>query len=294
MSQETSNNKIVKFETRVCDLCKEIGQVEAVEMLPGNGILFECKHDSGKECEWAVYSEGLGSLRNIKNDRNISAEIECPQCHNLGVIKTERADNTRPDRYRYRISHPNGGRCRISKESRHIVLKALGRYIEPTGLVATPTIAPLREDKQQQQQQQERPRRQEIVRKERRPYKKRERIQCPICNEMGNAFMHDNSLVVMHYRGQKGNRKATQEGHFMTTLEQKKKFMNATTTRTLNSFQKLKLEKQIDQSEKAHLIEVMKSVQKDALSIQKQNNKLLKDVAACLEKISNEQPNSSG
>ena len=109
MSQQ---NKVVKVEIRVCDLCKEVGRVEAVEMLPGGGILFECNHDSGKHCEWAVY-EGFENLRNAKTERMLTPEIKCPKCNEMGVVKTERDDSRRPDRYSYRISHPAGRDCRL-------------------------------------------------------------------------------------------------------------------------------------------------------------------------------------
>src|ERR687897_481326 len=99
--------RMLNIETKECNLCKNIGRIEPVEIVPSGGILFECRHPDGTLHEWASFS-GLDNLRSVKTDRLRSEEIECPQCNRNGLIKTERLDLKRPDRYSYRISHPDG------------------------------------------------------------------------------------------------------------------------------------------------------------------------------------------
>lgn len=201
------NNQQEEHETIKCPICDRPGKVQAVEGVPGDGILYECIHEDGKVCEWARFEGGLGSFKNIKADRMISPEIECPQCGSKGVIKTERNDNNRPDRYSYRISHPNGSRCFIRKENRAVVLKALGRYIEPSTTTApapaTDAITALP--------------------KRKREYHRRPQIRCPKCNEMGSASNYDhlNIMAVIHHFG--GVKKPL--WHHMSTPKLRKQFL---------------------------------------------------------------------
>ena len=67
-------------------------------------------------------NEGFEDFRNIKTDRENTPEIKCPVCHKQGVVKTERDDENRTDRYSYKILHPNGSKCTVSKgENRDIL-----------------------------------------------------------------------------------------------------------------------------------------------------------------------------
>ena len=201
MIQETQEKKM---EAVPCRLCSEMGIVRPVEVLPGGGVLFECAHDSGKLCEWAAY-EGWGQLRNAKNDRMASPEIqECPKCHEPGVIKTERDDSTRPDRYSYRISHPDGRRCRLSGKDRDVILKLLGRYI-PNKEGATTTVVQTTGN-----------------RKKKRKYTKDlPKITCPRCNDQASAAVYNGAMTCIHYVKNSGPIQ-----HRMITPDEKRKFVN--------------------------------------------------------------------
>lgn len=221
--QEEQQEQIVKKVTKPCDLCGKVGEVVAVEMLPGNGILFECKHDDDgssssssedkKIHEWAAF-QSLSSLRNIKIDRGSNPEIKCPKCTEIGVIKTERDDEKRPDRYSYRISHPDGHRCRMSGKNRDEVLKYLNRYIPDSNE---------REDKKNegetQMQQQQQQKKHKHVRGPKQP-----QIVCPECSQTGSAAIYQRGThpCVVH---QHGDGKNTQ--HTMKTLEQRHAFILA-------------------------------------------------------------------
>ena len=235
MSQQ---KKIIKTETKACDLCGNMGRVTAVEMLPGGGILFECHHGKRKMHEWAEY-KGFEDLRNIKVDRDSSTEMKCPKCSEIGVIKTERDDTKRPDRYSYRISHPDGRRCRLSGKNRDEVLKILSRYIPNTA-------------------EQQSLSKQETHRKNRHL----EQIVCPECEKVGGAADYKKSLTVVH---QTGNGKNVQ--HKMQTIVQKQRFLNAVTTNTLSSYRKQQVENGILKAEKEALIDYFQSVNHEGASI---------------------------
>ena len=197
MSQK-QKNKIIKTETRACDLCGELGRIEAVELLPGGGTLFECHHADGKMHEWATY-DGFQDLRNIKTDRENTPEIECPVCHRQGVVKTERDDAKRPDRYSYRISHPDASRCWIKKEHRDAVLKALGRYIPK--IENSTTVVQIIDKK-----------------KKKREYHERSKLPCPKCTEIGSFHPEMNPPEVIHHYG---NSKRPVWHHMSTSKLQK-------------------------------------------------------------------------
>ena len=44
--------RVVGEDRTICSLCKKPGLVQAVEKVPGNGILYECIHEDGKMHEW--------------------------------------------------------------------------------------------------------------------------------------------------------------------------------------------------------------------------------------------------
>jgi ribosomal protein L34E len=111
-------------------MCSKEAVVEAVEMVPGHGILYRCIHSDGsKECQYSEY-ENLAAVRSVKAD-NPKPEIRCPECKELGIVKGERddSDRTKPDNWKYYISHPKNGLCLVTEQHRDTVLKALGRYI---------------------------------------------------------------------------------------------------------------------------------------------------------------------
>ena len=234
MSQQQDNKKIIKFETKSCDLCGETGLVEAVEMLPGGGILFECKHDNGKTHEWGEY-ENIDSYRNIKIDRGNNPEIKCPKCTEIGVIKTEREDPKRPDRYLYRISHPDGHKCRMSGNNRVDVLKYLNRYIPPFQSTEV--------EKEQEQEPQKLKSKLLSVHQ-----RKREQIICPRCDVIGSSACYPKkpnkqshfSYRVFHNKGDGSNYQ-----HTMKTFEEMVCFYERTGPSTLDKTQREGLELKI-------------------------------------------------
>ena len=115
-----------------CPTCDRECIIEAVEWVPGGGILYQCRHEDGSQPhEYSEY-ENIDAMRTAKTDQP-PVVIDCPECHNSGVIRSERddTDRERPDNWKYYIWHPQGlRRCLVASEHRDLVLKALGRYIE--------------------------------------------------------------------------------------------------------------------------------------------------------------------
>lgn len=181
-----------------CNLCKNPGHTRAVEKVPGGGILYECSHKDGSVCEWARFEGGIDSFKNIKADREISPEIQCPQCGSKGIIKTVRRESNRPDRYSYRISHPDGSRCWVNNKNRSIILKALDRYIEPNQSTTVET----QEESSKQSKKYE-------IQKVKREYHFRPIVNCFRCGKPGSianykstgkGFIHrDGPKKIYHY-----------------------------------------------------------------------------------------------
>ena len=70
-------------------------------------------------------------MRTAKADQP-PVQIDCPECHKPGIIRSERddTDRTKPDSWNYYVSHPQGlRRCLVKPEHRDVALKAIGRYI---------------------------------------------------------------------------------------------------------------------------------------------------------------------
>lgn len=177
-------------------MCNKEAIVEAVEMLPGKGVLYRCVHSDGSiPCEYSEY-ENISSIYDAVKD-NPSPEINCPECNKLGIVKAERddSDKTKPDNWNYYISHPNGECLVTKKEHRDIILKALGRYIEKEG-----------EDR---------------TKVKRKKYEHHDSILCPKCNQSGKPGMYKkNRLVVLHQTNNKT------VWHSMTTEKERETFLS--------------------------------------------------------------------
>ena len=178
---------------RLCPICDKPALVEAIEGIPG-GILFRSVHDEGKDCIFSKYTD-LDALYNAKND-NPSPELKCPECNDFGLVKAERddSDRTKPDNWKYYISHPNGGSCLVTNEHRNVILKALGRYIEKEGETSTKV--------------------------KRKKYEHHKPILCPKCNQTGKPGMYNDRVVVLH----KVNNKTV--WHSMTTEKERETFLS--------------------------------------------------------------------
>jgi hypothetical protein len=239
-----------------CPTCERMCLIEAVEMVPGRGILFQCIHEDGSlPHEYSEYAD-IDSMRASRFD-DPSPEIRCPECSELGIVKAERdeSDRNRPDKWRYYIRHPDGKTHIIEdKERRDEVLKAVGRYLpkkRPGGSLKVEK----KKEVQQQQQQQVKKRDHHQVRRQRqqhkekkaegdadqkRDYRRRERIECPICNEEGSAALYNNMMTVSHYTKDK----RTIQHHMITPIE-KQRFMERTQTDTVTTYRRLQAENRI-------------------------------------------------
>lgn len=219
MSNVTTTNK-----ANECQVCKKkVGEIIPVEKLPGGGILFRVVHrDGSKPCEWSSYGS-IDAIRGSKDDHP-SLELRCPECNEFGVVKAEQdyTDTTKPDTWRYYISHPKGGLHLILPEHRDIVLKALGRYIEkPTAVAAATEI------------------------RTKRKYSKDKQIICPICGKLGTA-----SNWIDKRRSREGSKSRERfsvihtgekrVAHYMNTLEQKEIVLKV--LRPNSGYTKLRLE----------------------------------------------------
>ena len=170
-----------------CPMCNKIGLVEEVEKLPGDGVLYKCAHDDGRECEWG-FRDNIEAMRTAKTD-HLRQEIECPECNEIGLITAERdeSDITKPDNWKYFLSHPNGSRCLVMPQNRHVVLKATGRYITKEERHSDKTISDNAGTAK--------------GKRERRQRSHRALIECPKpgCHKMGKAqFRIDKNPAVIH------------------------------------------------------------------------------------------------
>ena len=186
----------IPSKKRDCPICEKECKVEAVELLPGKGVLYRCLHSDGTTpCEYSEY-DNIGSIFEAARD-NPSPEIKCPECDTLGIVKAKRDDRDKhkPDNWMYSVSHPNG-ECLVTKTvHRDIILKALGRYIEKEGEDST-----------------------EVKRKK---YEHHHPIVCPKCNHTGKPGMYKkNRLVVLHQADNKT------VWHSMTTEKERKIFLS--------------------------------------------------------------------
>ena len=119
-----------KVETKRCVICEQPGLRYQVELMPQDGILWGTKHDDGKICKWFVtYRSHLN-----RSERTSKTIEDCPVCHKRGRINDDFLDEEgNHDNMQYVITHVGKkGGCHISKqEDRDVILKELGRYIEP-------------------------------------------------------------------------------------------------------------------------------------------------------------------
>jgi hypothetical protein len=191
-------------QKRDCPICEKEAIIEAVEMVPGQGILYRCKHiDGSTECEYSEYKD-MDAVKTASKDRP-SPELGCPECGKLGIVKAERddSDKTKPDNWKYYISHPRG-QCLVSKkEHRDIILKALGRYLEKEG--------------------------EDHTKVKRRKYEHHHSILCPKCDQTGKPGMYKrNRLVVLH---QVDNKTVW---HSMTTEKEREIFLSLVHSSLIN------------------------------------------------------------
>jgi hypothetical protein len=193
-----------RTEIKQCPICDKIGSVETIEMLPGGGTLYLSTHEDGTKCQWSKYPD-MEAARSAKTDQP-SPEIKCPECNEFGVIVAERdeSDRMKPDNWNYFVSHPAGQRCLVLPENRHVILKALGRYIDKNQTIEPTQIK----------------------------HRRKQHIRCPRCPEIidrdpdipeiGNVTIRGSQLIVDHYF--KKNGKEIHISHSMKTPEQKQKF----------------------------------------------------------------------
>jgi len=187
-------------------MCKRIGLVEAVEIVPGGGILYRSTHDDGKQCQWSEYLN-LSAMGEAKTDQP-PQEIQCPECQQLGIIIAEldESDRMKPDTWNYFVSHPTGSRrCAVRLENRSTILKALDRYIDKT----------IVEDNNQTQTQ---------TQKRRRQSQHRLEIICPRCDLVGKATLRDNSNRSPDVEHANPDKTGSKISHSMKTPELKEQF----------------------------------------------------------------------
>ena len=117
-----------------CPICDEIGVVEAVEIVPGGGILYRSTHENGKQCQWSKFPD-MDAAQSAKWDQP-QQEIRCPECNEWGIIVAEidESDIMKQDNWKYSVSHPTT-KCLITPENRNTILKALDRYIDKNEII---------------------------------------------------------------------------------------------------------------------------------------------------------------
>ena len=203
-----------------------MGFVQAIEIIPGGGILYRTTHDEDNtQCQYSDYPN-VDAMRNAKTDQP-QQEIRCPECNELGIVIAEKdeSDRAKPGTWKYLVSHPTGSqRCVIRPENRDTILKALDRYIqtETATSIGRPIggtiVAPIEKDTK-------RPNR---IKKIKIGIRKRKRLSiiiCPRCNKLGAAFVRHTkggALVVLH-QTRHGFEKV--QTHTMRTDKEKAQFI---------------------------------------------------------------------
>jgi DNA-directed RNA polymerase subunit M/transcription elongation factor TFIIS len=138
LEQLRDNNK------GICRICEQEGILASVERLPGSGILKKAIHKNNVEHRWVVYESILDIGARPRKEYKPS-KINCPVCGQQGNIYDHVPDKRKPENVKYFVHHGvvkgsrtpehyNGKQivCYIKEQAhRDIILKKLGRYIEP-------------------------------------------------------------------------------------------------------------------------------------------------------------------
>jgi hypothetical protein len=129
----------------ICIKCRKPAFAEEpVERLPDGGTLVKAIHADGKECKWAEYD----TIEDVMEDRNRIKNprmIVCPACSKEGRVTHYYPNRMKKENVVYYVAHEEiegyWGKSQKSKrrrrcyirdpKQRDILLKELGRYIEP-------------------------------------------------------------------------------------------------------------------------------------------------------------------
>jgi len=130
---------------RICRVCQKEATVRPFERLPNDGLAMRAVHADGTTLHtWCIY----GSFSDIgrRRTKEHRVRMRCPRrgCNKIGIIGWLRPDLSQPEKIEYHISHGISKKEKFSsgrpKEIRHhfskkperdLLLKKLGRYIEP-------------------------------------------------------------------------------------------------------------------------------------------------------------------
>lgn len=140
-------NKTATTLICVCPLCGEEGKIRTLEVLPDNGLSMECVHDGGQTShKWAEFD----SMDMVVSKNRTGKEpkiIICPVCNKRGRVNGYHPHGAAPQNVEYLVTHEKlkgtwgrkgnkisrRRRCYIKKpKDRDIILKKLGRYIQPS------------------------------------------------------------------------------------------------------------------------------------------------------------------
>jgi hypothetical protein len=134
-------------QARKCPICNEPGIIHPIEKLPKAGLAMGCTHQDGTIHRWAEFRSMNAVIEKNTRKSPKPKMIICPDCGKRGRVNDYHTDPQRPDMISYLVVHGKirgkwgtkrghkinkRDRCYITdKQQRDIILKKLGRYIQP-------------------------------------------------------------------------------------------------------------------------------------------------------------------